>query len=358
MPRKPSFEYSLHRGSGQAYVRVQGKAVYLGKYGTHESRVRHRNIVSSALAQRTALDAARPLSMGELCELFLKGVVTDYGAKSWKYGIAHLVAVAVCERFAGLEAAVFGPKALQEVQQAWLSKGKLCRGGVNRRTRFVVAMFKWAVSEELLPPASWQALLTVRPIRRGKGFDNPPREAADSAAVDTVIKHLAENGNEGAAHCVAFIRATGCRPGEAYRATPADFRLSDATPVYIAREHKNSHRGMERVIALNPAAVAAVRNALQDRTQTHGPLFVNRNGQQWEKSVLVNLLNRACDAVEVARWVPYQLRHLAATEAVNRTGNEAAAAAMLGHAPNSGMIQRYSRNRLELAALAAKAVGA
>ena len=41
-----------------------------------------------------------------------------------------------------------------------------------------------------------------------------------------------------------------------------------------------------------------------------------------------------------------------------RMANEAAAAAMLGHAPNSGMIRRYSRNRLELATMAAKVVGA
>ena len=71
-----------------------------------------------------------------------------------------------------------------------------------------------------------------------------------------------------------------------------------------------------------------------------------------------HMIDRACAALGVERWVPYQLRHLAATEAVNRTGNEAAAAAMLGHAPNSGMIRRYSRNRLELATMAAKVVGA
>ena len=73
---------------------------------------------------------------------------------------------------------------------------------------------------------------------------------------------------------------------------------------------------------------------------------------------MLNLIYRACDAVGVGRWTPYQLRHLAATEAVNRTGSEAAAAAMLGHAPNSTVVRRYSRQRFELAALAAKAVGA
>ncbi|MEY4822632.1 MAG: hypothetical protein RLY72_2284, partial [Planctomycetota bacterium] len=53
MPRKPSFEYSLHRSSGQACVRIEGKVKYLGKYGTLESRVRHQNLVAAAQAHRT-----------------------------------------------------------------------------------------------------------------------------------------------------------------------------------------------------------------------------------------------------------------------------------------------------------------
>ena len=63
MARKPSFEYSLHQASGQAYVRVDGRFVYLGKYGTHESRVRHQNLVAAAQAHRTTIDLMRPYSM-------------------------------------------------------------------------------------------------------------------------------------------------------------------------------------------------------------------------------------------------------------------------------------------------------
>jgi integrase len=73
---------------------------------------------------------------------------------------------------------------------------------------------------------------------------------------------------------------------------------------------------------------------------------------------MAHMIERACSALGIARWTPYQLRHLAATEAVNRTGSEAAAAALLGHSPDSTMIRRYSRNRLLLAAQAARAVGA
>lgn len=358
MPRKPSFEYSLHKASGQAIVRIGGRVHYLGRYGTHESRVRHQNLVAAAQARRQALDLMRPISVGELAERYLAAMRAEYGPKSWQAVEARRIALAACERFAGLDAAAFGPKALQEVQQALLRRGRICRTGVNRMVRRTVALFKWAVSEELVAPAVWQALQAVRPLRRGKGREVAPRTAVPAEAVDAVVRHLEGNGAHGAAWCLRFMRATGCRPGEAYSATPADFRLAEDPPVYIPQHHKCESRGMDRVIVLNPAAVAAVREALRASGQTHGPLFRNTAGKGWEVTTMAHMIERACEALAIPRWTPYQLRHLAATEAVNRTGSEAAAAALLGHSPDSTMIRRYSRNRLLLAVQAAKAVGA
>jgi integrase len=358
MPRKPQYAYCLHRPSGQAYVRIRGRIHYLGKFGSHDSRVRHQNIVAAELNGRALEDSARPLSVGELCERFVLAMQREHGKRSWWADIARSVALTVCAKHAGMEAAAFGPKSLQDIQQAMLKEDRLTRYGINRRKQHIVAMFKWAVSEELVPPSVWHALQAVKAIRRGKGRDNPPRVPADSAAVDAVVSHLTANGNEGAALCVRFMRATGCRPGEAFAATAADFRLSDALPTYTVREHKNTHRGMERIVPLNTAAVAVVREALAARPQTHGALFTNSAGNPWEKSVMLNIVKRACRHLGIQQWTPYQLRHLAATEAVNRTGNEAAVAAMLGHAPDSTLVRRYSVNRLQLAAQAAQAVGA
>jgi integrase len=358
MPRQPKFAYCLHRPSGQAYVRVRGRIHYLGKYGTHESRVRHQNIVAAALAGVALVNAARPLSVGELAERFVLAMREEHGERSWWNHIARGVALTLCAKHAGMEAAAFGPKSLQDIQQALLREGRLTRYGVNRRKQSIVAMFKWAVSQELVQPSVWHALQSVKAIRRGKGRDNPPRVPADPAAVDAVVAHLNASGNHGAALCVRFMRATGCRPGEAFAATAADFRLSESLPTYTVQEHKNTHRGMERIVPLNAAAVAVVREALAARPQTHGPLFTNSAGNGWEKSVMLNIVKRACAHLGIPCWTPYQLRHLAATEAVNRTGNEAAVAAMLGHAPDSTVVRRYSVNRLQLAAQAAQAVGA
>jgi integrase len=358
MPRHPLFAYSHHKATGQAFVRVDGRIHYLGKYGTPESRVRHRNIVAAAQARREAFDLLRPLSVGELCERFVAAMQREHGPRSWQDIEARAVALTVCAKHAGMVAAAFGPKALQDIQQAMLKADRLTRYGINRRKQHIVAMFKWAVSEELVPPSAWHALQAVRALRRGKGRDNPPRVPADPVAVDAVVAKLQADGNTGAALCVRFMRSTGCRPSEAYGATPADLRLSDPLPTCIVREHKNAHRGMDRVLPLNAAAVAAVREALAARPSTQGLLFPNGAGNRWDNRTLPRMIVRACEALGIPPWTPYQLRHLAATEAVNRTGNEAAVAAMLGHAPDSTVVRRYSVNRLQLAAQAAQAVGA
>lgn len=358
MPRQPKYAYCLHRPTGQAYVRIAGRIRYLGKYGTNDSRVRHRNLVAAALAGRELQDAMRPISVGELCERFVLSMQQEHGARSWWAHIARGVAVAACERHATLEAVAFGPKALQDIQQSMLDGGRLTRTGVNRRKQHIVSMFKWAVAQELVPPAVWHALQAVRAVRRGKGRDNPPRLPADPNAVDATVAHLDANGNHSAARCLRFLRATGCRPAEAYDATPADLRLADSLPTYTVREHKCAHRGMTRVVPLNAAAVAVVREALSEMPQTQGLLFPNGAGHRWDNRTLPRMIARACNAMGLEPWTPYQLRHLAATEAVNRTGSEVAVAAMLGHSPDSTVVRRYSVNRLQLAAQAAQAVGA
>ena len=46
MPRKTKPAYQHHRGSGQAKVRINGKDIYLGKYGTPESYERYEDVVA------------------------------------------------------------------------------------------------------------------------------------------------------------------------------------------------------------------------------------------------------------------------------------------------------------------------
>ena len=51
-----------------------------------------------------------------------------------------------------------------------------CRSEINRRVGRLVRMFKWAVSEELIPPSVYEALRTVSGPRKGRSGarEKPP----------------------------------------------------------------------------------------------------------------------------------------------------------------------------------------
>jgi integrase len=377
MGKHEPFAYRHHKAKGLAYVRLPSKQrLYLGRWDSPESHARHRAVVAELRAGREVRSGLRcmDLSVGELAERYVVAMEAEHGPKAWQAVEARLLALDLCRQHAGLPLADFGPTALVSIRTGLLElpdrrrdrrrnpedlpRRDLSRRGINRRVRRIIGIFRWGVERELVRAEQWQALTAVRPLRAGVGFDHPPREPADPAAVDSVVAYLTARGATGAARCVRFLRATGCRPGEAFIATAADLRLNASPPLYLPRHHKCASRGMDRVVVLNAAALAVVHEALADCPRLDAPLFLNRAGQQWEDTELLHMVERACKALGEKRWVPYQLRHLAATEAVNRTGSEAAAAAMLGHAPDSTIIRRYSRQRLLLAAQAAEAVGA
>jgi hypothetical protein len=115
--------------------------------------VRHRNPVNKSRPIAPTLQA-------QLC-IGLDDTPTGY-----------LVAIRVAMRplrklYRQEPAARFGPLALRAVQQAMVQSG-LARGCVNHRVQIIKAMFRWAVSLEMLPPSIHHALATVPGLRAGR----------------------------------------------------------------------------------------------------------------------------------------------------------------------------------------------
>ena len=54
-------KYRLHKGSGQALVQIEGQRMYLGRYGTQESKEKYRRLVAEFLAARAGGVRCRPV---------------------------------------------------------------------------------------------------------------------------------------------------------------------------------------------------------------------------------------------------------------------------------------------------------
>jgi hypothetical protein len=85
----------------------------------------------------------------------------------------------------------FGPLQLKTVRQTMVDE-KLCRNEVNKRTGRIVRLFKWAVSEAMVPPTVHHGLQAVSGLRRGRADvrESEPVKPVPDAFVDAIRPHV------------------------------------------------------------------------------------------------------------------------------------------------------------------------
>ena len=66
------------------------------------------------------------------------------------------------------------------------------RRAVNRVLKRIRGLFKWAASIEIVPPSSWNGLLTVEPLRKGRitAPELPPVRAVPDEIMEATLPHL------------------------------------------------------------------------------------------------------------------------------------------------------------------------
>ena len=113
--------------------------------------------------------------------------------------------------YADVPAVNFGPLALKAVREKMIAHG-WTRGTINKQVDRVRRKFRWGVENELVPPATHQALTAVTDLRRGK---SEARETEPILPVlDAVVQETLPRLPAIVADMVRFQRLTGCRPVE------------------------------------------------------------------------------------------------------------------------------------------------
>jgi integrase len=252
-------KYCLHKPSGRAYVRIRGKVIYTGDYGTAESKQEYGRLVAElAASSGSALPAssATGITVVELADAywqFAQGYYRkqDGTPSGW---LAH-IHLALHKHLAGLyghtPAADFGPKAFKAIRQTLIDAGHT-RQYINKLTPVIVRAFKWAAAEEIISAEVYHALQTVEGLKRGRSDapDTEPVKPVADELVDATLPHTPRV----VADMVRFQRLTGARPGEVCQIRPADLDRSGEVWQYRPADHKTAYRGRERCIYIGPKA--------------------------------------------------------------------------------------------------------
>jgi len=251
------------------------------------------------------------------------------------------------------------------VRQKMLDQG-LCRTLIDARVGQIKRLFKWASSEQLVPATTYQGLLCVEGLRRGRSAapEPAPVTPVPDKDVEAVLPFMCPTVRA----MVELQRLSGMRSGELVLLRGADVDRSQAVWVYRPAKHKTAHFGHTRLVPLGPQAQAVLRPFMPDHQEAYvfspisameernarkrslrkskvqpsqvcrkrsNPLRVpsdRYDTKSYYRAVQYALVKARRSGVQVGHWHPRQLRHTAATRIRKRHGLDAARA-VLGLGP-------------------------
>ena len=361
MAREPG--YCHHKPTGQAYARFNGKTVYLGAYGSPESKQQYDRLKAEWLLNRHS-KAFNPCPSGPtMAEVSLSYLAhaEEYYAGSSEYVNLRLALRPVSELYATLAARDFGTVQFRACREWWLSDPKRTRQYANKQMKRLLRIVKWAVANGMMQTESYVAIKCVEPLKKGRTQApeaKPVKPVADSL-VDATIKILTPT----LASMVRFQQLVGCRPGELVRITPSMVdRSGDVWKIELT-EHKTAYRGKSRTLYVGPKAQAILRPyllrgaddpcfspkesesqrlAAKHEQRVTPPNQGNRPGtnrtrkpkrqpgDQFTTGSYARAILYACKRAKLDHWHPNQLRHSAATNIRKEFGIDAASV-ILGH---------------------------
>jgi integrase len=368
MARTP--KYRRHSARDLGFIEHAGKREYFpGPYGSQESYGayvdRLRQLGYFVVTPHAAPDSA--VSLPVLIHRFNEHLKTIYPpgrsrGENLRDSINKLL------EFAGaISAVAFTPLKLKAFQ-AWLVERpnpkrpdkRLSRRTINDITSNVKFVFKWAVSEELIPVTVWQALLTVPGLKRGRtsAKELPPKQPVPWDRVKATLPKLSPVVRA----MVQLHWLTGARSQSICLARPEQFDCSGKLWVWRPR-HKSEHLGHQLVLFVGPKGQKILGPMLKGKAPD---AFIfqprNKTGKRskgyrafYTTGTYRNAVRRAARRANVPHWSPHLMRHSRGTIVRDRHGIEAAQAA-LGHV-RLDATQIYAQKRLALAKMVAETMG-
>lgn len=356
----PKYRKQKRRGRPDlAFIEIDGSRTYVGEFGSEKSRDEYARLIGELKVGAGSLPvAAAEITVVEVAAKYWAHADTYY-SDGERQNIRH--ALRTLTKFYGRTLAKdFGPLTLKSLRQALISQG-LSRTYINAQIAKVRRVFRWGVSEELVPAKVLKAIESVDGLKRGR------TEARETLPVTPAPEdHIAAVRAIVGRQIKALIDLqlfTAARPGELFIMRPMDINMSGAVWTYTPSSHKNTHRGRDRRIYVGARGQAVIRPFL-DRSidaylfspkesvaEFHAARRANRktptscgNGpgknrqknpkrqprDRYDRTSYGMAIGRACKRAGVPKWHPYQLRHNAGTRLREEFGLEVSRV-ILGH---------------------------
>lgn len=376
-----------HRKTGYAYIYVDRKQVYFGKYGSPEATAKYRAYVNKITSSLDGVDAANDPTVAEVVLAFFQAHQFYYmknGRQTKQLDRFKIAVEFPLELYPDLPVREFGPRKLLEVRAAMERSGRFARSYINTLINCFRHVIKYAVSIELVSPDVLVALQSVDALKRGRSIarECQPVLAVPAGDVERTIRELSPVVGD----MVRVQRLTGMRPGEVCSMRVGDIDQSGDLWIYTLRTDKTDYRrevGNKKRIPLGPRAQAVLFPYLLEK-ENHPDDFIftpaeavaavklerRRNAVHprrelgddrteyrpcYDACSYRRAVHRAAERAGVRPWSPNQLRHLFASEIRARYGLESAQVC-LGHA-NANVTQIYAERDFNAAKEIAKEIG-
>lgn len=260
--RRKEPRYCLHKGTGQAYMRIEGRMVYLGEYNSPKSLERYNRLKAEWLLNRFSPKLKQKATTGpcmaDLCNAYLD-FAEKYYSQSSEAKQMKLACKPVSELYATMLCSEFGIREYKTCRQWWVNRG-CSRQYTNHQTKRLLRILRWGVENEMVPSRVVEALRCVAPLKAGR-CEAPETKRilpVEQARVDATLPHCSQVVGD----MIRFQQLVGCRPGEVCQITPSMVDRSGDVWLIALAKHKTAYRGKDRILYVGPKAQAILSKYL------------------------------------------------------------------------------------------------
>ena len=323
--------------------------------------------------------------MAEVCLAYLE-FAESYYAGSTEYVNLELACRPVDALYSSLKASEFDIVQFEVCRDWWLSEPKRSRQYVNKQSKRLLRVLKWAATKRMLKADVYQECRLLAPLKAGR--TTAPETEKVTCVPQSLVDATLPFCTTVVCDMIRFQQLVGCRPGELCSITPAMVDRSEDVWLIKLAKHKTAYRGKDRIIYVGPQAQAILQKYLlraadsacfspqeseKQRLQAKHDARVtpmscgnkpgsNRTrtprktpGTAFDTGSYAHSIKGACRRAKVASWAPNQLRHNAATLVRKHYGLEGAQV-ILGHS-DIGISQVYAERDTSKAIGIARAIG-